>query len=123
MSRMGKLSNKHGCRSVLETQTETNDGTCNRKHDESVGERLQKHPDDYDHRADDYSVLPPNLLNQPPEEELRGNTAEALRAVEDAKFGAGGIVEVPESVSPQALKHERWCRRTCSSKSMSAFRS
>jgi hypothetical protein len=54
---------------------------------------------------------------------LRSNTAEALRAVEDTEFGAGGIVKVPEYISLEALRQESWCRCTCSSKSTSASRS
>ena len=95
MSRMSKFSNEHGCGSVLETQTETDDGTGNSEHDKPVGERLKEHSDNDDHRADDDGVLSPNLLNKPPEEELGRNTTETLRAVEDAEFGAGRIVKVP----------------------------
>lgn len=120
---MGKLSNKHGCGGVFEAQTETDDGTSNCKHDKPVGESLEEHSDNDDHRADDDGVLPPDLLDEPPEEELRSNTAEALRAVEDTEFGAGGIVKVPEYISLEALRQESWCRCTCSSRSTSASRS
>ena len=101
---MGKLSNKHGCGGVFEAQTETDDGTSNCKHDKPVGESLEEHSDNDDHRADDDGVLPPDLLDEPPEEELRSNTAEALRAVEDTEFGAGGIVKVPEYISLEAVR-------------------
>jgi hypothetical protein len=109
MSRMSKFSNEHGCGSVLETQTETDDGTGNSEHDKPVGERLKEHSDNDDHRADDDGVLSPNPLNKPPEKELRSNAAEALCAVEYTELGAGGIVKVPDFVSLSAVREESWC--------------
>lgn len=103
MSWMGQLSDKHRRGSVFETQAETNDGTGNCKHDESVGERLEEYSDNDDHRADDDSVLSPNFLNKPPEKELRSNTTKTLRTIEDTEFGAGGIVKVPGHVSLQVV--------------------
>jgi hypothetical protein len=99
MSRMSKFSNEHGCGSVLETQTETDDGTGNSEHDKPVGERLKEHS----------GVLSPNPLNKPPEKELRSNAAEALCAVEYTELGAGGIVKVPDFVSLSAVREESWC--------------
>lgn len=99
MSWVSKLSNKHRCGGVFKTQTKTDDGTGNCEHDKPIGKRLEEHSDNDDRRADDYGVLSPNLLNEPPEEELGRDTAETLRAVEDTEFGAGGIVKVPGSVS------------------------
>jgi hypothetical protein len=104
MGRMGKLSNKHGCGGVFKTQTETDDGTGNCEHDKPIGERLEEHSDNDDHRADDYCVLSPNLLNEPPEEELGSDAAETLRAVENAEFGASWIVKVPEYISLEAVR-------------------
>ena len=80
---MGKLSDKHRRGSVFETQAETNDGTGNCKHDESVGERLEEYSDNDDHRADDDRVFPSDLLDEPPQEELREDSTETLGAVED----------------------------------------
>jgi len=107
MGRVGKLSNKHGCGGVFETETEANNSTSNCEHDESVGERLKENPENDDHRADDYGELPPNLLDKPPEEKLGDNTTESLRSVENTELGASGIVKVPEFVSRQVLQHGR----------------
>lgn len=84
---------------MLKAETKTDDGASNSEHDQSVCERLQEHADDDDHRADNDGVFSANLLDEPPQEELREDAAETLSAVEDTKLGSGGIVEVPATVS------------------------
>jgi hypothetical protein len=44
---------------------------------------LQEHAEYDDHGADDDGVLPTDLLDEPPQEELGEDTAETLSAVED----------------------------------------
>ena len=99
MGRMSELSDQHRSSRVLKAETQTDDGASNSEHDQSVCESLQKHAEDNDHRADDDGVFPADLLDEPPQEELRDDAAETLGAVEDAQFGSGGIVEVSDVVS------------------------
>lgn len=96
---MSKLSDKHRSSRVLKTETQTDDGASNSEHDQSVSEGLQEHSEDNDHRADDDSVFPADLLDEPPQEELREDTAEALGAVEDTQLSSGRVVEVSGVVS------------------------
>jgi hypothetical protein len=84
MRRMSELSHQHGRSGVLETQTQPNDGASHCEHHQPVREGLQEHAEDDDHGANDDGVLPTNLLDEPPQEELRDDTAEALGAVKDA---------------------------------------
>jgi hypothetical protein len=80
---VSELGDKHGSSRVLKAETQTDDGASNSEHDQSVREGLKEHSeDDYD-RADDDGVLPADLLDEPPQEELGEDTAEALGAIED----------------------------------------
>lgn len=99
MGGMRKLGNEHRRGGVLEAETETNDRPSYREHDKAVGKGLKEHSDDDDYRADDDGVFAPDLLNKPPEEELRNDTTEALRAIEDTQCGSSRVVEVSMSVS------------------------
>jgi hypothetical protein len=83
MRRMSELSDQHRRSRVLKAETETNDGASNSEHDQSICESLQEHAEYDDHGADDDGVLPTDLLDEPPQEELGEDTAEALSAVED----------------------------------------
>ena len=83
MRRMSKLSDQHGRSRILKAETETDDSTSNSEHDQPVCKCLQEHADNDDHRADDDRVFPSDLLDEPPQEELGEDTAEALSAVED----------------------------------------
>lgn len=96
---MSELSHQHRSSRVLKAETQPNDGASNGEHDQSVRESLQEHAEDNDHRADDDRVFPADLLDEPPQEELREDAAETLGAVEDTEFSSGGIVEVSDAVS------------------------
>lgn len=80
---MSKLSDQHRSSRVLKAETQTNDGASDSEHDQSVCESLQEYAEYDDHRADDDGVSPTDLLNEPPQEELREDAAETLSAVED----------------------------------------
>lgn len=83
MGRMSELGYQHRSSRVLKAETQTDDGTSNSKHDQSVRESLQEYPEDNDHRADYDGIFPTDLLDEPPQEELRDDAAETLGAVED----------------------------------------
>ena len=66
MRRMSKLSDQHRRGRVLKAETQTDDGTSNSEHDQSVCESLQEYAEDNDHRANDDGVFPADLLDEPP---------------------------------------------------------
>ena len=99
MRRMSKLSDQHRRGRVLKAETQTDDSASNGEHDQSIRKGLQEHAEYNDNRADDDGVLPADFLNEPPQEELREYTAEALGAVEDTQLSSGRIVEVSGVVS------------------------
>ena len=83
MRRMSELSDQHRRSRVLKAETQTDDRASNSEHDQSICKRLQEHAEYNDHRADDDGVLPTDLLDEPPQEELGEDTTKTLSAVED----------------------------------------
>lgn len=81
---VSKLRDEHRRSCVLETQTKSDDGTSDCKHDQSICKRLQEHAEYDDQRANYDSVFPSDLFDEPPQEELREDTTETLGAVEDS---------------------------------------
>jgi hypothetical protein len=80
---VSELSDQHRSSRVLEAETQTDDGASNSEHDQSICKSLQEDAKYNDHRADDDGVLPADLLDEPPQEELREDAAKTLGAVED----------------------------------------
>jgi len=83
MCRMSELSHQHRRCGVLKAESQTNDSASDSEHDQTVRESLQEHTEYNDHRADDDGVLPSNLFDKPPQEELGEDTTETLGTVED----------------------------------------
>jgi len=81
---MSELGHQHGRSRVLETESQANDGTSHGEHGQSICECLQEDAENDDHRADDDGIFPANLLDKPPQEELREDSTKALGTVEDA---------------------------------------
>jgi hypothetical protein len=81
---MSELSDKHRRSRILKAETQPDDSASNSEHDQSVREGLQEHSEDDYNRADDDGVLPADLFDEPPQEELREDSTETLSTIEDA---------------------------------------
>ena len=85
---VGELGDEQRGGSIFEAQAQPDDGARGGEHGDAGGEGLQEDAEEDDHGADDDGVLAPYGVHEPPEEELAHDSAEPLRAVEDAQLRA-----------------------------------
>jgi len=91
---MTEFCDEHRCCRILKAESKADYCPSTGKHGEAVGEGLQEHAQDDDHRPSNDGEFPSNFLDQPPEEELGNDAAQSLSSVEDSELSSSGIAEV-----------------------------